>query len=252
MEPVPGHALSEKARSRLVKLCANPGAEPGVFFRSEEHRPRLIVASLIAGAIGLVSALLTVAELLNTRSSSSSKTMAIAAFILITLPAILYFFVVTVELIRSQGSRLRPFTLISPVEIIEGDYDYGVFCRYRLSDVTDFSTVHEYGFAQRYKGLRYKFAFPVGAFSVLLSDRHELATLDAVLSEARSLRDDEPAKTAAFAKYSIFSEPGTSQRMAQSQGPRLFSRPFSALWIGVGALYMVAFGLLVIFTSRRR
>jgi hypothetical protein len=234
---------------RLAQWCKSGQGEPGYFFRPQARPKLLMLLWLIAGVLGLGSGLLAFALLSDPATSAADRTPAIVILAAVTAPSSLYFLVTSLELARASRSRLRPFTLISPVEIVAGDYDHGMLRLYRLSDATEFSTVHEYGFGQRYKGLRYKFTFPSGAFSLLVPNRRDEGMLDAVLAEARHLRNDPHAKKVASGTYAIF--PDGAETSAKPSFAGGIWRPFSEFWIGVGAIYLIGFAVLLLFSRRR-
>lgn len=251
MDMIAFRALPAPARERLLR-CRNMAvrSDSGMFLQSQDNPQWLWLGFVVTGAIAFASG----AALISYWASEPARTpddelIAGVVLVLLTIPASAYCIVCLLELVRRGASQLRPFALVSPVEIIEADYDHGMITRHRLDQATDFNIVQEYGSGQRYKGLRYTFVFGKGGFSLLLKDRAGAEALDAVLAKARALRGDEQGKAAARAQLAVLPEMPASG--AKSNRP--FTRPFSVFWLGVLAVYLLAaVALFVIGQAIRR
>jgi len=235
MEVIAYSRLSGEVRDRLLHLRPQGGPAPNIFFRLDDHRSHLWISLLVVGAIAAWLSSITFQERLFLTPAQATLVGAAAA--IVAALAAVHCLVTLVEILRRQGSRLRPFTLITPIEIITADYDHGMIVRRRLSDATDFKLAREFdsGSGLRYSGTRYNFLFGWDQVSLLVRDSTLQQALDAVLDEARGLAGDEQARAAARTRYQLLPDGlGDTIRQRPLIVPnRPLSRPFSGTW-GIG------------------
>jgi hypothetical protein len=107
-----------------------------------------------------------------------------------------------------------------------------------LADATDFNRVREYDQRQAYTGTSYRFRFGKEAFQVKCRDQARIATLDAVLDRARTLKEDPTARDEVLASLRLLPP---SSPAAAKEG---WGRPFSPPWQAVMAIYALVFFVL--------
>jgi hypothetical protein len=244
MDITPFKQLPDDMQSRLAKLSRWQDLPSGLYIQSEDNSGALWLALWIVGAI-------SVAGLFVCLHGFSLPGIAVA---IIVGPGFLYVAIALLELARRAKSRLRPFMLISPVEIICGDYDHGMLIRRRLDEASGFRL-----YTSKSK-LHYEFIFEGDQVDIVPPNPAAASSLDAVLELARRLKNDESAKSQARAQYGFLPEPGSSMsrpyRRASTYAPwndpnRPFTRPTSDLWQGVAAIYF-AIALIIFLQALRR
>lgn len=254
MSVVAHRSLPADVQARLLDIVA-AGHQPGFFVR-RLGRGRLALALLIAGAVAFASISFTaaIAAALAQNRDPAGATVLTAVIVLVVLPSSIYALVCLVELMRSMGSRLQPFVLVTPVELIRGDFDHGTIEFYRLADATQFHVIKH-----NRKELRYEFQFandpspPLFNPTIKIRDGHGVDIIDGALGYAREIKDDPQAKADARAYYQLIPDDAPAVRRH-----RPLAQPFSNFWTMGGLLYAVAacilFALAVILggLGRRR
>jgi hypothetical protein len=162
-----------------------------------------------------------------------------AVLVVVSAPAAVWIGVAVHELVLRGRSRLRPFVLVTPVELFRVDYQHGVVIARALADASSFDCVRQYNQRQVYTGTLYRFRFDKALFAVNCRDQAAMAALDGVLARARALKTDDTARARAHEQYRLLppSPPtGADQR---------FARPFSPPWQTVMAFYGLAFFIVI-------
>lgn len=245
MDIMPFKQLPDDMQSRLAKLSRWQDLPGGLYIQNEENRGELWLALWIVAAI-------SVAGLLVCLYAFSLPGSAVAV---IVGPGCLYVATALLELGRRAKSRLHPFMLVTPVEIISGDYDHGMLIRRRLDEASGFRL-----YTSKSK-LHYEFIFEGDQVDLVPPNPAAISSLDAVLEHARRLKNDDSAKSQARTQYGFLPEPGSGisrpYRRASTYAPwtdldRPFTRPTSELWQGVAAIYFAIALIIVIEAARRR
>jgi hypothetical protein len=237
MDIVAFHALPPETQRRVQSPNGNANAEGLVSLHSCDKPWQLWLTVLIVGAIALASSALLIA-------SSPQISPQLLATLLLLNPANLYTLVVVVELLRRSCSRLRPFLLVTPFEIIEGDYDHGMIIRRPLHDATGFRSFTSG------KGWTFEFTFDWDKVAIICKDQPSYERLTAVLEKARAIKTD-PALRERLAGELTFipsSQAGLTNYSSGSPN-RTVTRPFSEFWRAVAA---VLIAIALIFVSWRR
>src|SRR5438034_1063068 len=124
---------------------------PDTLFLSEDT-PRRFVKALVIGIL-LVAA--------GVAAIIFSPTLLVRLIIAVVfVPLACWTVVVIAEVVRRGRSRIRPFVLVTPVDVVRADYEHGAVSNHALADATDLKVVREYSSKQEYAGTRYTFLFP--------------------------------------------------------------------------------------------
>ena len=235
---VPFRALPPETQWRVQKLSENPHFESLVFARSCDKPWHYWLALLVVGAIALGSSALLIL-------ASAEIAPPILATLLLINPANLYTLVLIFELLRRSRSRLRPFQLVTPLEIIEGDYDHGMIIRRPLYDATGFRSFTSA------KGWTFEFTFDWDKVAIICKDRPNYERLTAVLEKARAAKADPALKEKLAVDFTLIPPSQMGLTNYSSRTPnRTATRPFSELWRAIAAVF-IAIALIFVSWGRR-
>lgn len=107
------------------------------------------------------------------------------------------------DLLMRRRSRLHPCTIVTTVEIVMAQYDHVPLSGQRLQDADNFQRIKTYDSQERALGLGYHFQFGRRTLRVIVNDPAQQQRLDAVLAEARALRDNPVSQAAALSQYGM-------------------------------------------------
>jgi hypothetical protein len=234
MDIVAFRALPPETQLRLKSLNQNPNAGSLVSVHIRDKPWQLRLALFVVGAIAVASSALLV------EASPPISPPLLAALLLIN-PANLYTLVVIVELLRRSLGSLRPFLLVTPFEIIEGDYDHGMIIRRRLHDATGFRSFTSG------KGWTFEFTFDWDKVAIICKNQPSYERLTAVLEKARAIKADPALRERLAGELTLIPSSQAGLANYSSGSPnRTVTRPFSEFWRAVAAVFIA---IALVFVS---
>jgi hypothetical protein len=220
MTRVSWSALPPMARERLVGWHRDGRAADG-FYQARDPRRRLVKCLALGGGGAAVATAIAVAL-----APGPAIGFAIVAFVALELWA--WTATLVLELRRRAASEVKPFAVVTPIEVVLVEYDTTPVVGAALDEVTELARIHADGGA-----LRYVFRGPQ-PIELIVAGGAEQAALDGVLDAARRLKGDDAAKRDLRARAGVL--PGGAGEAAGLDA----GRPFSEFWLLVAGLNCLA------------